>query len=513
MRQFHELFAGRDDAYGTYSVSRASKSTKKGQKRTGRARTITNTELTKEIYDKHISGEQGLGVVPIRLDGTVMWFAIDVDNYVDEGLHEKLAIKINKLNLPLLIFSTKSGGAHLFCFLTEPAEAADVRKHAEKYLAALGLPKKTEIFPKQEAILKSDGGSWINLPYMDGTRPCLGVDGRTKLSLKEFLLLAAEREVHPSDLGFRTKELDHHDTNTDADVDGGAPPCIVTMLNDGIEEGGRDNALTHVAVFLKRAHPDDWQDRLMEINDESAHPSLTTSEMFRIIKSAERKDYQYLCKQTPMIGICDKSTCLKRKFGVGDGEGDFANFIIDSIRKVGIEDPYYVVVVDGLQIRLTSVDLLQFSKFRRAVFEKLNKIIPPMKPAPWEKMLAALMIDMEIEEAPEEISTSGAIMTLFMDWTAQRLHGVVGVRDRIGDGQPFYSKEDHFILFRGTDFLSYVRRNANKIIDDRIIWLTLQEEGAEQMRELVNGRNVRIWKFPVGTEPWFNVEERDEGAF
>lgn len=509
MRQFHELFAGRDDVYGTYAISGASKSTEKGQKRTGRAKTVSEP-VTDEIWEAHLKGEKSLGVVPIRLDGTVSWFAIDVDTYNDDNIATKLAKKVNRLNLPLVLCRTKSGGIHMFCFLTEPAQASDVREHAEKYVAALGLPKKTEIFPKQEAIAKSDAGSWINLPYFGDTRICVGYDGETNLSLKEFLLYAADREVHPSDLGFRTKELEHHDTSEGSMDQDGAPPCIATMLDEGIEEGGRDNALCHIAVFLKRAYPDDWQDRLFQINDEGVHPPLPSPDLYRIIKSAERKEYQYLCKQSPMVAICDKQTCLKRKFGVGDGEGDYANFVIDNIRKVGDDEPYYVVMVDGKPIRLQADQLMQFPKFRKAVFEKLDKIVRNLKPKEWDTILGEAMMSMEKEEAPEEVTQAGAVMSLFMGWTAQRLNGRSGTKDGIGDGQPFYDGER--ILFRGTDFLGYVKRNATRIIDDRIIWLTLSEEGADQVREEVQGRNLRLWSYPVG-EPWFDIKGTDDGAF
>jgi len=511
MRKFHELFAGRDDVYGTYAVSGASKSTEKGQKRTGRAKTITDTKVDEALYQKHLDGEQSLGVVPIRLNGTVSWFAIDVDTYGDDTLHKKMAAKVNRLNLPLVPFNSKSGGLHLFCFLTEPASAADVRESAEKYVAALGLPKRTEIFPKQEAISQNDAGSWINLPYFGDTRKCMGYDGETELSLKEFLIFAADREVHPSDLGHRTSELDHHETGNVGEMDdGGAPPCVVKMLEEGIEEGGRDNALCHIAVFLKRADPDNWQDRLAEINEESVHPALPMSDILRIVKGAERKEYQYLCKQSPMVAMCDKKTCFKRKFGIGDGEGDYANFAIDSLRKIGDEEPYYVIVIDGKPIKVQSDVLMSFTKLRKAIFEKLNKLVQPLKPKEWETRLADAMLDMEQEEAPEEVSTGGAVTSMFVAWTTQRLNGIVGTKDRIGDGQPFYDGKS--ILFRGTDFLAYVRRNSNRMIDDRIIWLTLNEEGAEQTREEINGRPLRLWSYPVA-EPWFDIQGEDEGAF
>lgn len=516
MRQFHQLFAGRDDVHGTYTISNASKSTKKGQKRLGKARTVSKpgTKVTKALFQKHLDGKQGLGIVPIRKDGTVSWFAIDVDDYSTDGkLHVDLAKKIVRLNLPLVIFSTKSGGAHLFCFLTEPASASDVREHAEKYLKVLGLPSDTEIFPKQEAIQGSDMGSWINIPYMGGTRPCLGADGKSEMTLEEFYEYAAEMEVHPSDLGFRARELEQPVTSNEADEDWeGAPPCVVTMLRDGIEEGGRNNALTHIAVYLRRAFPDDWALKLLDINDDSVHPKLHDSDVRLIAKSIDRRDFHYMCKQSPMVGICDKPKCLDCKFGIGDGEGDYANFIVEKLRKVGTEDPYYIITVDGSDLKLPTAELLSFPKFETAVFERLDKVITPMKPGKWKQLIASLMDDMEKEEAPNELSTSGAITGLFMNWTSQRLNGRAGNLDRIVDGQPFYDKKANLILFRGLDFLNYVHREGNKIYDARVVWLTLSDMGGDQVERKIKSKKLKVWSFPVG-EPWFNINDSEEGAF
>lgn len=510
MRQFHELFAGRDDVYGTYALSKAQKSTEKGDKRLGKAKTISDTKVTKEHYDKHLAGEQSIGIVPIRLDGTVSWFAIDVDDYATNNLHARLATKIEKLNLPLLVFETKSGGAHLYCFLTKPIEAITARDYAEKFVKALGLPTKTEIFPKQNAIKRNDGGSWINLPYFGDTRRCLGVDGMTPLSVKEFLLLAAEKEVLLDDLEQSKSEIKHREDEPSDGSHSGAPPCVIRMLADGIEEGGRDNALTHLAVYLKRAFPDDWQEQLNEINETIVTPPMPVREIMRIIKSAERKDYQYLCKQTPMVAICDKAACLKQKFGIGQGETVTANFNIDALRKIGNEDPYYVIVVDGLPVKLTSLQLMDFKQFKRAVFEKHNKIIGHLKPADWEDLLSDALENIQIEEAPEEVGTTGMIRRAFMDWTAQRLIGG-GVRERVVDGQPYYDEKKKVIVFRGTDFISHCRRNLGNQIDNRVVWLTLEEQGAEETRMEVSGKKLRVWKFPVG-EPWFEIHSQD-GAF
>ena len=89
---FHSLFSGLDRAYGRYDVD----SDQSGVKQSGTARTIPE-KLTTKQWELHLSGTQGLGVVPIRDDAKVLWAAIDIDEYVVdianneglvEGLHE-----------------------------------------------------------------------------------------------------------------------------------------------------------------------------------------------------------------------------------------------------------------------------------------------------------------------------------------------------------------------------------------------------------------------------------------
>jgi len=501
MRQFHELFVGRTDAYGTYALPKG-QTAKRGTKFLGKAKTVTNGDLTIDDYRAHVRGEVGLGIVPIIPDNnTVSWFVIDVDKYGEDDLHASLAASINKLNLPLLVCKSKSGGAHLYCFLTEPALAKDVLIIARKFAKRLGLDPKVEIFPKQESIGTNDAGSWINLPYFGDTRPCMGVDGKTELSLKEFTLFAHEREVHPSDLDVRAEELVHHEDNTGSK----APPCIDRMIEEGIEEGGRDNALTHVTVYLKKRYPDDWQDRVGEFNASHIHPALPFSDVARVVKTQERRDYQYLCKQQPMCAMCDKKACLKREFGVGSGDDETLDeFAIDSIRKICTEDPIWIIVIDGKPIRLKTDGLFNYPVFRQEFFKQCNRVLKQMKPEDWKVRLQDAMEFLEEEKAPEIVGESGQIRHHFMEWTGQMMQG--GDMKRIMEGYPFY--EDKRIMFRGTDFISYLRRSGARY-EDRFVWLVLNEDGAEQWRVEIGGSKRNLWVYPVG-EPWFDPPEKRE---
>lgn len=503
MRQFHELFVGRTDAYGTYALPKG-QTAKRGTKFLGKAKTWTNGELTLDHYRDHVNGITGLGIVPITpKDNAVSWFVIDVDKYGEDDLHGSLARAITKLNLPLIVFKSKSGGAHLFCFLTEPASAKEVLKHARKFAKKLKLDLEVEIFPKQEKTGKNDAGSWINLPYFGDTRPCMGIDGKTELSMKEFLLFAHEREVHPSDLEIRVAELSqrHDDTGSKA------PPCIDRMIEEGIEEGGRDNALCHVTVYMKKRYPDDWQDRVMEFNSAHITPALRFGDVSRIVKTQERREYQYLCKQQPMCALCDKTACLKREFGVGSGDDETLDeFTIDSVRKICTEDPIWIAVIDGKPIRLKTEAFFTFSMFRLEFFKQTNRVLKLMKPEEWKVRLQDTIEGGNFSEevAPEIVGESGQIRHHFMEWTSQMM--VTGDKKRILEGYPHYS--DSNIMFRGTDFISYLKRSGARF-EDRMVWLVLNEDGAEQCREVIAGSKRNLWSYPVG-EPWFEPPEKKD---
>ena len=205
MREFHELFAGREDVYGSYEMSVAPLP---GEKRGGSARTVRG-QLERRHYEDHLRGIQGLGIVPIMKDDTCWFFAIDVDSY--DGVHKRLARKVEILGLPLLVCNTKSGGAHLYCFLKKPVSAKIARATAAKFISVLNLPADTEIFPKQDHT--SDVGNWINLPYFGESRQYMGVDGEQELSVREFLSAATRRSVWPEDpvfTGEKAEEVPLH---------------------------------------------------------------------------------------------------------------------------------------------------------------------------------------------------------------------------------------------------------------------------------------------------------------
>ena len=484
---FSELFVGRDDCYGSYKTP--SGSSPNGEKLEGRARTLREP-VTQELYDAHNAGEDSLGIVPIRPDGTVMWFAIDVDTYDDEKLHKKLLKKIYKHNLSLVMTKSKSGGAHLWCFFTSPATAKEARDTAKIYLKKLGLPMGTEIFPKQDRVSEKDVGSWINLPFFGDTRHQVvwdpSVDETLDKDLEWFLEIANEIAVDPLDLAYIPEVKE---TTDESD----APPCIDTMEKNKVQEGGRDDALFHVASYMKKAYPDDWEAKVGQWNADYCEPPLPFGDVMRITSQNEKTDFGYGCNKAPMCTVCEKPLCLTRKFGIGSGlTGEELGFHIDNIKKIDSDIPVYWVSIDGSkEIKMGSDDLLTYSRFKSAVFAKLNRVLPVVTKSQWEPYLDGLMGQVIPIKAPEMTGEAGIILYIMTDWLEQQSQDM-----RMSDantGIPYY--KDGKAYFRASDLIMRVRHSypQAKLQD---IWSILEKNSAEEHHVGEGKDRYSLWMYP-----------------
>jgi hypothetical protein len=123
---------------------------------------------TAQEWEWHLYGTSGIGVAPIRQDGTVYFGCIDLDthgvNAADFDLINLLR-QIERKKLPLLPVYSKSGGLHLFVFFKEPVEAELVRRVLASWAKALLFPDDVEIFPKQDDVNDAGKGSNLWMPY------------------------------------------------------------------------------------------------------------------------------------------------------------------------------------------------------------------------------------------------------------------------------------------------------------------------------------------------------------
>ena len=217
--QFYLLFKGSDIAYGTYVVNG---SRDRDGKKQGTAKVIREPP-TAELWEQHLKGGTGLGIIPIRSDNTCQWGAIDIDEYdVD---HIALVNVIRSHKIPAIVGRTKSGGAHVWVFLKEPVEAVDMQRRMTELAAALGFAG-SEIFPKQTTILldRGDTGNFLNMPYhssKNSTRYAFDDEGKG-LTAEQFMeyvqpYITSPSNFHKLDFSFGIEKEEHLDKG---------PPCL-----------------------------------------------------------------------------------------------------------------------------------------------------------------------------------------------------------------------------------------------------------------------------------------------
>ena len=151
IQKFKKIFEGSSNAYG--QTRKTDEYDDRGKHKT--KSTIKKYPVTEKMWVDHLNGvDPALGIIPINEDSKCKWACIDIDVYTLN--HKELIDKIIAKKLPLTVFRSKSGGAHVFLFTKEFAPAALFRNKLKDIAASIGFAR-SEIFPKQNHINKDRG--------------------------------------------------------------------------------------------------------------------------------------------------------------------------------------------------------------------------------------------------------------------------------------------------------------------------------------------------------------------
>jgi hypothetical protein len=173
----------------------------------------------------------------------------------------------------------------------------------------------TEVFPKQVKLFLGTRRCrhFLNLPYFDaesGLRYAFNDDG-SAATLDEFFDLYELYVQTPEQIQALTVE-----ERPDELVAEG-PPCLQTLARQKISEGGRNNGLFNLGVYLRKAYPDNWETELLSYNMQYLDPPLPLNEVNVVAKQLTKKEYAYRCKDAPIAPYCNAELCRTRKFGIG----------------------------------------------------------------------------------------------------------------------------------------------------------------------------------------------------
>jgi len=488
IQKFMAIFDGLKEAHGYFKIE----TTGSNGKAKGKAGVLKAPRTTK-LWESHLSGGgTGLGIIPINEDNMCVWGCIDIDQYPLD--HKLLVEKIRRLKLPLVVCRSKSGGAHCFLFSKEWVSAKDMQKSLQSLSAALGYGE-SEIFPKQIKLHldRGDVGNFLNLPYYDhenGLRYAFLDDG-TSATIEEFIELY-ERYVQTPEEVVKLQVVG----GGEADLMKDAPPCLQILCKARISEGGRNNGLFNIGVYLRKAYPDSWESEILRYNMEYLSPPLPLPEVNIVAKQVQRKDYAYKCSDAPINSHCNKELCRTRKFGIGAA---VAGATIANLRKYNSTPPVWFMDVNGEPLELDTDGLMSQPFFQRACMEQLNFMPRSVAKNQWEGRISTLMNEMrDNESAIIEVAQDASISGQFYDYLEEFCRHLQQAQDKeeILLRRPWTDEERGITYFRLKDFENFLKKNKFFEYKSHKIAQRLRDINGESVVLKIKGRSVRVWQIP-----------------
>ena len=430
IQKFKNIFEGFNGGFGVFHFKQST-----GLKQQGKSYT-SRDPLTDEIWLNHLTGRpfkakiikqngeefqcdvDSIGIAPVREDHKCKWGCIDIDEYPIN--FKELNKKIRERKLPLIVFKSKSKGAHAFMFAKEWVPAKLLQAKLTEIATTLGQANLDRIYPIQtEPKIEERGeiGNWLNLPYyyhknLDKTkwRCAINEDG-SDATAEQFFILYDKYSLSK-------EQLENFNIPLEDDWFKDGPMCLKQMATFGFVEGQRNNTLTEIAVYLKKRFPDDWKGKLGKYNTHCFKDlrggGLGTQEVLNIEKSVGSKDYFYGCKHPPLKPFCRPQECRLQKFGVG--EGHVPNNEVSKLSVMMSNPKVWFLTFRGKTVVLSSRELATQRLWQIAATEQTGKTPQLLRQKDWETLLNKLQSNVNIIPADPETTNRGKLKKYLTQW-------------------------------------------------------------------------------------------------
>jgi len=325
--KFINIFEGLSSAYGQFRKDNNRLAVKVEGKSF-----IEKKPVTKELWQNHLNGTgPNLGVFPLTREGTCKWGAIDID--VNNFDYEDLLNRIRKHKLPLIMFRSKSGRAHVYMFMKDFTPAQEVQLVMNKFAAKLGLGDMLDrIYPMQISLGKNDFGSWLNMPYynQEETSTCAYKDNFDGATIEEFFEMY-DKYVQTDLSQHLVEEVKQNIKKPkEKTLEDFLLPCTKNCLelnNNKIPDENRNDYLLHMYTWSMRAVekgvkkiPEyskmDAETLLKYFNQEYMARPVEEKEIQNTVLKSKDKEYKYLCKKPTIKKYCDSSACTRHVCGI-----------------------------------------------------------------------------------------------------------------------------------------------------------------------------------------------------
>lgn len=511
LKRLMALFVGHAGAHGTHGEP-VQDGLKWAIKTT--ARTLREP-VTPELWEAHLRGERPLGVIPIREDSTCMWGCIDIDVYDADLLG--VILRLQAAGLPLVPCRSKSGGLHLFLFLSAPQPAAELRAVLRDVAASLGMAKRadgttdTEIFPVQSQVLteRRDVGNWMVMPYFGGNfggklRDQAGVKKTgAEQTLGEFLALAEGLRLDAA--GFlelqarRAPQPPGRVNGHPSPPAGPARPfcdgcvCLEHMVGAGKLADGRKRTLFMMGLYYKRADPASWKRRVEEANGIFFDPPLPSDEVTGVTRSLSKKEYEYTCAVEPMSAHCDAKRCRTRRFGVGRG-GAFPE--VKGLSKLDTDPPVWFLDVDDQRFEASTAQLLDYRAMTQLFAARGNRVYRLMKQSDWNDALIVPMEQLVVLEVPPDAAGPAHFHEILEDFLVNRWRGES--REDLLRGKPWEDSGTGRHYFRLKDLQRQLEKEGIRNLTRGQLVLHIQQLGGMHSQLYIRDNvNAYVWWVPA----------------
>ena len=515
--RFNQLFNGLKRAFGQYIIAPGTRADARG-KIEGKAVTWSSRLLDLSDWEAHLAGSRGLGICPLTDDDACWFGSIDIDIYPLD--HREVYAACEKIGVPLILCRTKSSGIHGHVFFSEPVPAALLRERLQRWSALIGH-LGCEVFPKQDTLDVLSFGNWINMPYYGGEDSLRYAYGpEAAYTIDEFLDRAEASRVSLSWLeSWECQEPEEPSQfGEDSDIYE-APPCIQYLtLNDGFRAGARNNGFHGVSVYhKKRLQGKNWKDAAKAFNQRHFDPPLRIDEMKDTLNSVGRRDYNYMCNKSPLSNCCDRSRCLKRKFGVGNGgdheEGaEGVDLDIGQLTKILSEPPTWRLIVNGRTVELDTEEMLNQGRFMLRVTAVTNVIGKAMKQPIWHRLLQQRLDEVEELTVPKEAELRNQVQHFLVEFCSSKAQART-IDELLVKGLPW--TDDGRTYFMPNDFIEYL--SARKVGFARHkLTAIMHDLGCREQRGMLHGRLCSYWSVPEPskqTDPFDTPRLKEEEPF
>ena len=531
--KFINIFEGLSSAYGQFRKDNNRLAVKVEGKSF-----IEKKPVTKELWQNHLNGTgPNLGIFPLTREGTCKWGAIDID--VNNFDYEDLLNRIRKQKLPLIMFRSKSGRAHVYMFMKDFTPAQEVQTVMKKFAGKLGLADKLDrVYPMQTSLSKNDFGSWLNMPYynQEETSTCAYKDNFDGATIEEFFEMY-DKYVQTDLSQHLVEEVKQNIKKPkEKTLEDFLLPCTKNCLelnNNKIPDENRNDYLLHMYTWSMRAVekgvkkiPEyskmDAETLLKYFNQEYMARPVEEKEIQNTVLKSKDKEYKYLCKKPTIKKYCDSSACTRHVCGITPLDAEKlvkATQALGKITKYLSEPPIFFESVDvknengsgykRIRIEMQGEDIINKQKWlnklaNQGCFPHIS--LHEQKSSDFLVMQYERLENCLNEAADEEASEDFEFKSIIYSFVNKMT--VSYNKEDLLKNACYVNKDTHELDFKLPSLMEYLKSNHIKIPANQLTLKLKKIMGAKKVNGTVydevldKQRSYPTWRFKSDTDKY-----------